>query len=132
MNEDQASGWWACFICQLALSWSQQISPHRGQMLEPRTGMSPNCQLRDRPPVDGKKDATVGGTPEVLELRRIPPESRFQPKEASCPRVYTADFPPLLVCRGIFYSWEMPGVLRRILSRGVIIMNSSCQWNKPD
>lgn len=59
----------------------------------------------------------MGGTPEVLELRRIPPESRFQPKEASCPRVYTADFPLLLVCRGRFNSWEMPGVLRRTLQQ---------------
>lgn len=38
----------------------------------------------------------MGGPPEVLELRRIPPESRFQPREASCPRVYTTDFSPIV------------------------------------
>lgn len=91
MNEDQASVWWTCFICQLALSWRWQISPQRGQMLEAWARMRFNYKPKDRRPA--RRTRLQEGFQGVLELRGIPPESRFQPKEASCPQVYATNFP---------------------------------------
>lgn len=106
-------------------------SPQRGQMLEPWASMW--SRPRDTQPA--KRMQLWEELRRFWRQRPIPPESRFQPKEASCPWLYATDFPPLLACRGTFTAGKcLRGALEknRRCPRGVIMMNSSFwQWNEP-
>lgn len=133
MSIRRQSGGRASFVSWLWAGASED-HPKEGQMLEPWASMP--STPRDRWPA--KRMRLWEGLQRFWRLRWIPPESRFQPREASCPWLYATDFPPLLPRRGTFYSWEMPGGLRSALKqsrrcpRGLIMMKSSfCQWNKP-